>query len=184
MPYTNLMVKYCLIALLIVFQEIYLAFVCCCQQKKLPSEKEKRSFSVLDIVTTVPESVKLIWINKIQDVYEHLNYWLLSQQYLFVQQFIKLMYFCNKTRKQSFSFPKPRFKRHVCSLFRAVAKDLGFRWNKVGFTSQNRFQHSITVYVLNRKEMITCVDTPKHKLETQPLCCNVEVQRTSSAPDS
>lgn len=43
-------------------------------EKTFPSEKEKRSFSLFDIVTTVPQSVKLIWIHKIQDVYEHLGY--------------------------------------------------------------------------------------------------------------
>lgn len=57
---------------------MFLALVCGQYRKALHNEKEERSFSLLDRVTTVPESVKLMWICKIQGVCEHMECWLLS----------------------------------------------------------------------------------------------------------
>lgn len=79
MPYTNPMVKYCFNCFADYISRDAPCFcVLLSVEKTVPSGKEKRCFSLLDVVTTVPESVKLIWIQKIQDVYEHLEYWLLS----------------------------------------------------------------------------------------------------------
>lgn len=57
---------------------MFLALVCGQYRKAFHNEKEERSFSLLDRVTTVPESVKLMWICKIQGVCEHMECWLLS----------------------------------------------------------------------------------------------------------
>lgn len=79
MPYTNLMVKYYFNCFGdYISRDVPCFCVLLSVEKTVPSEKEKMSFSLLDIVTTVPESVKLIWIHKIQDLYDHLEYWLLS----------------------------------------------------------------------------------------------------------
>lgn len=56
MPYINLMVKYCFNCFAGYVSRDAPCFCVLSVEKTVPSEKEKRSFSLLDVVTTVPES--------------------------------------------------------------------------------------------------------------------------------